>query len=77
MMGASRQHPHLSTYNHLEVIFDYNITPMTPPGIKTLVYETPAQHKTWTQHGVEAWYISHAPDHYRNFKCYVPATRAE
>ena len=38
---------------------------MEPPGIKTLVYETPQQRKTWAQHGVDAWYIGYLPDHYR------------
>ena len=58
-------------------VFDYNTTPMAPPGIRTLVYETPAQRKTWAQHGVDAWYIGHAPDHYRCHCCYIPATRGE
>ena len=67
----------MSAYNNLEGIFDYNATPMAPPSIKVLVYETPTQRRTWAQHGVVAWYISHAPLHYHNFRCYVPATRGE
>ena len=67
----------MSAFNHLEGIFDYNATPMAPPGIKVLVYETPTQRRTWAQYGVEAWYICHASLHYRYFKCYVPATRGE
>ena len=50
---------------------------MAPLGINTLVYKTSTQRHTWAQHGVKAWYISRAPDHYRNFKCYVPGTRGE
>ena len=50
---------------------------MAPPGIKTLVYETPNQRKTWARHGVDAWYIGYCPDHYRCHKTYVPATRGE
>ena len=57
--------------------FYYNATPMAPPGIKTLVYETPQQLKTWAQHGVDAWYIGYCPYHYRCHKTYVPATRGE
>ena len=57
--------------------FDYNATTIAPPGIKTLVYETPQQRKTWAQHGVDAWYIRYCPDHYRCHKTYVPATRRE
>ena len=58
-------------------LFDYNATPIAPQGIKTLVYKTPQQRKTWAQHGVDAWYISYCPDHYRCHKTYVPATRGE
>ena len=57
--------------------FDYNATPMAPPGIRTLVYENPQQRKTWAQHGVNAWYIGYYPDHYRCHKTYVPANRGE
>ena len=57
--------------------FDYNATPIAPPGIKKLVYETPQQRKTWDQHGVDAWYIGYCPDHYRCHKTYVPAARGE
>ena len=57
--------------------FDYNATPIAPPGIKTIVYKTPQQRKTWFQHGVDAWYIGYCPDHYRCYKTYVPATRVE
>ena len=70
-------HPHMSTFNHLEGMFDYNATPMAPPGIKVLIFNTPTQRRIWAQHGVDGWYISHAPLHYRNFKCYIPATRGE
>ena len=67
----------MSAFNHLNGIVDYNATPMAPPGIKVLIYETPTQRRTWAQHGVEGWYIGYAPLHYRNFRCYVPATRGE
>ena len=57
--------------------FYYSATPIAPPGIKILVYETPQQRKTWAQNGVDAWYIGYCPDHYRCHKTYVPVTRGE
>ena len=57
--------------------FDYNATPIAPPGIKILVYETPQKRKTWAQYGVDAWYIRYCPDHYRCHKTYVPETWGE
>ena len=77
MLRPSRLHPHISAFNHLEGIFDYNDTPMAPPGLKVLVYKTPTHKRTWAQDGVEALYICHAPLHYCNFKYYVNATRGE
>ena len=77
MLRTSRLHPHMSSFTHMKGLFDYNATPIAPPGIKTIVYETPQQRKTWAQHGVDAWYIGYCPDHYRCHKAYVPATRGE
>ena len=67
----------MSSFTHMNGPFDYNATPTAPTGIKTLIYETPQQRKTWAQHGVDAWYIGYCPDHYRCHKTYVPATRGE
>ena len=77
MLRTSHLHPHMSSFTHINGPFDCNATPMAPPGIRTLVYETPQQRKTWSQHGVDAWYIWYFPDHYRCHKTYVPATRGE
>ena len=75
MLRTSCQHSHMSSYTHMNGPFDYNVTSIAPPGLKTLIYETPEQQKTWAQHGAEAWYIGHCPDHYRCYKTFVPATR--
>ena len=39
-----------------------------------MVYESPVQRTSFGPHGVEAWYIGPALEHYRCFKCYVPST---
>ena len=77
MLRTSRLYPHISSFTHINGPFDYNATPMAPPGIRTLVYETPQQLKTWAQHGVDALYIGYCPDHYCCHNTYVPATRRE
>ena len=38
MLRTSRLHPHMSSFTHMNVPFDYNIMPMAPPGIRALVY---------------------------------------
>ena len=77
VLRTSRLHPHMSSFTHMNGPFYYNSTPMAPPGIRTLVYETPKQRKTWAQHGVDDWYIGYCPDHYHCHNTYVPATRGE
>ena len=77
MLRTSCLHHQTPSFTHMNGLFDYNATPMAPPGIKILVYETPQQRKTWVQHGVDAWYIGYCPDHYRYHKTYLLATRGE
>ena len=75
LLRSSNIRPHLSSYTHVHGELDYNATPFAPPGLKTLIYETPAQRRSWAQHGVVGWYIGPSHNHYRCYKCYVPATR--
>jgi hypothetical protein len=51
--------------------FDYNATPMAPPGCKVLVHEKPSQRASWAPHGVTGWYLGPAIEHYRCYRCYV------
>ena len=67
----------LSVYAQLEGTFDFNRTPLVPPVVRTLVYETPSQRGPWSPHGVEGWYIGPAMKNYRCYRCYVPTTASE
>ena len=77
LLRRSNTNPQLSAEAHLNGAFDFNKTPMAPPGTKVLVHETPAVRGSWAPHGVEGWYVGHAPQHYRCYRCYIPKTRAE
>ena len=57
LLRPSRLNPKLSAYAQLEGAFNFNRTPLVPPGVKTLVYETPSQRGSWSPDGVEGWYI--------------------
>ena len=37
--------------------FDFNTTPMAPPGTKTIAHEKSVQQATQSKHGVAGWYI--------------------
>ena len=65
LLRNSRLHPHLSAYAHLFGPFDFNATPMAPPGTKVLIHEKPHQRATWAPYGVEGWYVGPAINHYR------------
>ena len=77
LLRPSRINPMLSAEASLNGAFDYNSTPLAPPGTKVIVYETPDVRKTWDPHGVDGWYIGSAPKHYRCHRTYISKTRKE
>jgi hypothetical protein len=77
LMRASRINPRLSAEAQLNGAFDYNKTPLAPPGTKVLIHETPNRRCTWAVHGVNGWYLGGAPEHYRCYRVYATKTRAE
>ena len=77
LLRSARRNPSLSAYAALLGNFDLNRTPMAPPGTKVIIHEKSNNRKSWAGHGTEAWYIGPSLEHYRCFKCYVPATFSE
>jgi hypothetical protein len=57
--------------------FDFNKTPLAPPGCKVLVHKKPGQRNSWDPHGAKGYYIGQATEHYRCFRTYVPKTQSE
>ena len=53
---------------------DFNCNPIAPAGCRVLVHNRPKERGAWEDRGIEGFYISQAPDHYRNFTCYIPST---
>ena len=77
LLRPSNLNPKLSAYAQLEGAFDFNSTPLAPPGCQTIVYESPDHRASWNDKGVEAWYLGPAMSHYRCHTVYVPKSRAE
>ena len=77
LLRSSRFNPKLSAYQQLFGNFNFNNTPLAPPGTKILIHETPDVRQTWAPHSVDGWYIGPALEHYRCYRCYVPTTRRE
>ena len=77
LLRSARYNPRLSAWHALNGAFDYNSTPLAPPGTKVQVFESPTTRKTWAPHSSNGFYIGPAMQHYRCYKCYIPATRGE
>jgi hypothetical protein len=60
--------PKLSAYAQLHGNFDFNRTPIAPPGIRVLVHMKPTERTMWSPHGADGWYTGPAIDSYR---CYI------
>ena len=67
----------MSAYMELEGVFDYNKTPLAPPGTKVVIHEKPDKQASWAAHGVDGWYLGPAMEHYRCYRVYFNHTRAE
>ena len=77
LMRTSRINPQLSAYAQLHGVFDYNRTPLAPPGTRIIAHEKPTQRASWAPHGQDGWYIGPAMEHYRCYKVYINKTRSE
>jgi hypothetical protein len=77
LLRSSRIHPSLSAYASMFGNFDYNRTPLAPPGTKVVAH-TPATTRTsFGQHGKVGWYVGPSLEHYRCYRCYFPDTMQE
>ncbi len=77
LLRPSRLNPRLSAWAQMEGAFDYNKTPVAPPGTKIVAHEKPNQRASWAAHGVDGWYTAPAMEHYRCYKVYITATHGE
>ena len=75
LLRTSRINPKLSAYASLESEFNFNTTPLAPPGTKALIFIDPTQRKTWGTYATDGWYVGPTKDQYRCYKFYVPETR--
>jgi hypothetical protein len=77
LLRAARTNPNVSAYKTLFGNFNYNKTPLMPPGVKVVVHEKPHQRGTWEPHGKLGWYLGPALEHYRCHQCHIIETNSE
>ena len=77
LLRGSRLNPKLSTWAQINGTFDFNRTPLTPPGIRVLVHSRPTKQTSWSPHALDGWYTGPALDSYRCYKVWIWETRGE
>jgi hypothetical protein len=55
--------------------FDFAAHPIHPPGQLVVTFDPPDSRPTWSRHGLRAFYLGPALDHYRCHHVYVVSTR--
>jgi hypothetical protein len=60
ILRTSRINPKLSVSTHIDGQYDYNRSPMAPPGTRIIAHETPHSRRTWAPHEQDGWYIGPA-----------------
>jgi hypothetical protein len=77
LLRGSRMNPKLSAYTQVHGVFDFNKTPLAPPGTRVLIHEKSDKRSTWSPHGVDGWYIGPAMEHYRCYTTWVTKTNSK
>lgn len=57
-----------------ESLFDYNATPLAPPGIKVSAHVKPNSRASWAPHPLLGWYIGPAMEHYHCYHVWLNDT---
>jgi hypothetical protein len=77
LLRSSRIHASLSAYASLFGNFDFNRTPLAPPGTKIVAHTSSEARTPYGEHGKVGWYIGPSLEHYRCWKCYFEDTMAD
>ena len=75
MLRSARINPKISAYASIFGEFNFNATPLLPPGTQIVAHRTPEDRATWDINGEIGWYVGPSLHHYRCVKCYFPKTR--
>ena len=76
MLRKSRLNPKLSAHDILFGVFNYNATPIAPPGMRVVAHDKPTKRRTWDFNGEEGFYVGPALENYRCVKVFFPRTRS-
>jgi hypothetical protein len=74
LLRTLRMNPNISAETQLYGQFNFNRTPLAPPGTRAVAHVKPKARRSWAPHGEDAWYVGPASDHYRCYKIWMVAT---
>ena len=77
LLRNTRLNPKISAHEAIYGSFDFNRTPMAPPGTKVVIHDKSTKRASWAYHGQMGFYIGPALEHYRCMHCYIPTTKQE
>ena len=76
LLRTSKLDPTKSAYEYLYGPFNYDATPMGPPGCKIIAHAKGATRRSWDFRGREGYYVGPAMNHYRCYTLVRAATQA-
>ena len=65
VMRPLHLNPKVSVYNLLSGIYDFNSTPLVPPGIGILGFKDTQRQASWGVHGQNGWYVGPVTESYQ------------
>ena len=74
MLQYLQLNPKISAYTFIFASYDFNTTPIAPPGTKVVVNYKPYQRLTWELNGEDGWYMGPSMKHYCYLQCYFQIT---
>ena len=77
LLRGSRINPKLSAWAQVHGHFDFDRTPIAPPGIQVLAHFKPGKRDSWAAHALDAWYVGPALESYRCYNCWIWSTKGE
>jgi hypothetical protein len=69
--------PNLSAHAQVYGNYDFNRTPIAPPGIHVLVHHKPSVRCSWAPHAIDGWYIGPALESYHCYRVWIWETQME
>jgi hypothetical protein len=76
LLRPSPINPKLSAYAQIHGAFNFDKTPLAPPGIKVHTHERAEGRKTFAVHSARGYYIGPCLHHYRCYNVWIPTTNS-